>query len=85
MQARMMSQAMRKLSVNKTRAITYLYHDEKFGVMFGGLSITPHVDVLNFVLQSRLDVPTHKSKGTVDKRYAISNGTEKRTKTHLCL
>jgi recombination protein RecA len=60
LQARMMSQAMRKLSasINKTKTIAIFINQlrEKVGVMFGSPETTPGGRALKFYASVRLDV-----------------------------
>ena len=71
LQARMMSQAMRKLAgvVNKTNAIALFINQlrEKVGVMYGNPETTPGGRALKFYSSVRLDVR---------KGEALKNGTE---------
>ena len=74
LQARMMSQAMRKLgaSINKTKTIAIFINQlrEKLGVMFGNPETTPGGRALNSMLQSVwMCVEVHKSRELVIKRY----------------
>ena len=73
LQARMMSQAMRKLgaSINKTKTIAIFINQlrEKVGVMFGNPETTPGGRALNSTLQSVwMFVEAHKSKELVTKK-----------------
>lgn len=74
LQARMMSQAMRKLgaSINKTKTIAIFINQlrEKVGVMFGSPETTPGGRALKFYASVRLDV-----RGT--KRVEIGSGDNK--------
>ena len=71
LQARMMSQAMRKLSasINKTKTIAIFINQlrEKVGIMFGNPETTPGGRALKFYSSVRLDVRRGE---------AIKNGTE---------
>ena len=74
LQARMMSQAMRKLgaSINKTKTNCHLYQPnlrEKVGVMFGNPETTPGGRALKFYASVRLDVRgSTQIKGTGDQK-----------------
>ena len=73
LQARMMSQAMRKLgaSINKTKTIAILINQlrEKVGVMFGNPETTPGGRALKFYASVRLDVRGNTQiKGTGDQK-----------------
>ncbi|WP_303973330.1 recombinase RecA [Streptococcus merionis] len=73
LQARMMSQAMRKLgaSINKTKTIAIFINQlrEKVGVMFGNPETTPGGRALKFYSSVRLDVRgTTQIKGTGDQK-----------------
>ncbi|MGT2742697.1 recombinase RecA [Streptococcus plurextorum] len=73
LQARMMSQAMRKLgaSINKTKTIAIFINQlrEKVGVMFGNPETTPGGRALKFYASVRLDVRgSTQIKGTGDQR-----------------
>lgn len=73
LQARMMSQAMRKLgaSINKTKTIAIFINQlrEKVGVMFGSPETTPGGRALKFYASVRLDVRgSSQIKGTGDKK-----------------
>lgn len=73
LQARMMSQAMRKLSasINKTKTIAIFINQlrEKVGVMFGNPETTPGGRALKFYASVRLDVRgTTQIKGTGDQK-----------------
>ena len=73
LQARMMSQAMRKLgaSINKTKTIAIFINQlrEKVGVMFGNPETTPGGRALKFYASVRLDVRGNtQSKGTGDQK-----------------
>ena len=67
LQARMMSQAMRKLSasINKTKTIAIFINQlrEKIGIMFGNPETTPGGRALKFYSSVRLDV---RRKGGID-------------------
>jgi len=72
LQARMMSQAMRKLSasINKTKTIAIFINQlrEKVGIMFGNPETTPGGRALKFYASVRLDVRGNTQiKGTGDK------------------
>lgn len=73
LQARMMSQAMRKLSasINKTKTIAIFINQlrEKVGVMFGSPETTPGGRALKFYASVRLDVRGNTQiKGTGDDK-----------------
>ena len=73
LQARMMSQAMRKLSasINKTKTIAIFINQlrEKIGIMFGNPETTPGGRALKFYASVRLDVRGNTQiKGTGDKK-----------------
>ncbi|CAM2964130.1 recombinase RecA [Streptococcus hyovaginalis] len=73
LQARMMSQAMRKLSasINKTKTIAIFINQlrEKVGVMFGNPETTPGGRALKFYSSVRLDVRGNTQiKGSGDKK-----------------
>lgn len=73
LQARMMSQAMRKLSasINKTKTIAIFINQlrEKVGVMFGNPETTPGGRALKFYSSVRLEVRGNTQiKGTGDKK-----------------
>ena len=73
LQARMMSQAMRKLSasINKTKTIAIFINQlrEKVGVMFGNPETTPGGRALKFYASVRLDVRGNTQiKGTGDEK-----------------
>lgn len=73
LQARMMSQAMRKLgaSINKTKTIAIFINQlrEKVGVMFGSPETTPGGRALKFYASVRLDVRGNTQiKGTGDQK-----------------
>lgn len=73
LQARMMSQAMRKLSssINKTKTIAIFINQlrEKVGVMFGNPETTPGGRALKFYASVRLDVRGNTQiKGTGDNK-----------------
>ncbi|WP_019772066.1 recombinase RecA, partial [Streptococcus sobrinus] len=73
LQARMMSQAMRKLSasINKTKTIALFINQlrEKVGVMFGNPETTPGGRALKFYSSVRLDVRGNTQiKGTGDQK-----------------
>lgn len=73
LQARMMSQAMRKLgaSINKTKTIAIFINQlrEKVGVMFGSPETTPGGRALKFYASVRLDVRgSSQIKGTGDQK-----------------
>lgn len=73
LQARMMSQAMRKLgaSINKTKTIAIFINQlrEKVGVMFGNPETTPGGRALKFYASVRLDVRgSTQIKGTGDQK-----------------
>lgn len=73
LQARMMSQAMRKLSasINKTKTIALFINQlrEKVGVMFGNPETTPGGRALKFYASVRLDVRGNTQiKGTGDQK-----------------
>ena len=71
LQARMMSQAMRKLSasINKTKTIAINQLREKVGVMFGNPETTPGGRALKFYASVRLDVRGNTQiKGTGDAK-----------------
>ena len=73
LQARMMSQAMRKLSasINKTKTIAIFINQlrEKVGIMFGNPETTPGGRALKFYASVRLDVRGNTQiKGTGDKK-----------------
>ena len=73
LQARMMSQAMRKLSasINKTKTIAIFINQlrEKVGVMFGNPETTPGGRALKFYASVRLDVRGNTQiKGTGDAK-----------------
>ena len=72
-QARMMSQAMRKLgaSINKTKTIAIFINQlrEKVGIMFGNPETTPGGRALKFYASVRLDVRGNTQiKGTGDQK-----------------
>lgn len=77
LQARMMSQAMRKLSasINKTKTIAIFINQlrEKIGVMFGSPETTPGGRALKFYASVRLDVrgTANKVEGTGDQKGVI--------------
>lgn len=77
LQARMMSQAMRKLSasINKTKTIAIFINQlrEKIGVMFGSPETTPGGRALKFYASVRLDVrgTSNKVEGTGDQKGVI--------------
>ncbi|GAB2023123.1 recombinase RecA [Pseudolactococcus yaeyamensis] len=81
LQARMMSQAMRKLSssINKTKTIAIFINQlrEKVGVMFGSPETTPGGRALKFYASVRLDVRGNtKINGTgADKDVAMGKET----------
>ncbi len=73
LQARMMSQAMRKLgaSINKTKTVAIFINQlrEKVGVMFGNPETTPGGRALKFYASVRMDVRGNTQiKGTGDKK-----------------
>ena len=73
LQARMMSQAMRKLSasINKTKTIAIFINQlrEKVGIMFGNPETTPGGRALKFYASVRLDVRGNTQiKGTGDEK-----------------
>ena len=73
LQARMMSQAMRKLgaSINKTKTIAIFINQlrEKVGVMFGNPETTPGGRAIKFYASVRLDVRGNTQiKGTGDQK-----------------
>ncbi|GFH41927.1 protein RecA [Lactococcus hodotermopsidis] len=73
LQARMMSQAMRKLSasINKTKTIAIFINQlrEKIGIMFGNPETTPGGRALKFYASVRLDVRGNTQiKGTGDEK-----------------
>ena len=73
LQARMMSQAMRKLgaSINKTKTIAIFINQlrEKVGIMFGNPETTPGGRALKFYASVRLDVRGNTQiKGTGDQK-----------------
>lgn len=74
LQARMMSQAMRKLgaSINKTKTIAIFINQlrEKVGIMFGNPETTPGGRALKFYASVRLDVrgTSNKVEGTGDRK-----------------
>lgn len=73
LQARMMSQAMRKLgsSINKTKTIAIFINQlrEKVGVMFGSPETTPGGRALKFYASVRLDIRGSKQiSGTGDEK-----------------
>ncbi|MCU0082394.1 recombinase RecA [Streptococcus danieliae] len=73
LQARMMSQAMRKLgaSINKTKTVAIFINQlrEKVGVMFGNPETTPGGRALKFYASVRLDVRGNSQiKGTGDQK-----------------
>lgn len=73
LQARMMSQAMRKLSasINKTKTIAIFINQlrEKVGVMFGNPETTPGGRALKFYASVRMDVRGNTQiKGTGDQK-----------------
>ncbi|MDR1605616.1 MAG: recombinase RecA [Streptococcaceae bacterium] len=82
LQARMMSQAMRKLSasINKTKTIAIFINQlrEKVGVMFGSPETTPGGRALKFYASVRLDVRGNTQiKGTgEDKDVAMGKETK---------
>lgn len=77
LQARMMSQAMRKLSasINKTKTIAIFINQlrEKIGVMFGSPETTPGGRALKFYASVRLDVrgTSNKVEGTGEQKGVI--------------
>lgn len=77
LQARMMSQAMRKLSasINKTKTIAIFINQlrEKVGVMFGSPETTPGGRALKFYASVRLDVrgTSNKVEGTGEQKGEI--------------
>ena len=77
LQARMMSQAMRKLSasINKTKTIAIFINQlrEKVGVMFGNPETTPGGRALKFYASVRLDVrsTSNKVEGTGDQTGSV--------------
>ncbi len=77
LQARMMSQAMRKLSasINKTKTIAIFINQlrEKVGVMFGNPETTPGGRALKFYASVRLDVrsTSNKVEGTGDQKGSV--------------
>ncbi|HEY0221418.1 recombinase RecA [Lactovum miscens] len=81
LQARMMSQAMRKLAsvINKTKTIAIFINQlrEKVGVMFGSPETTPGGRALKFYASVRLDVRGSKRVeiGTGDNKEAIGKET----------
>jgi recombination protein RecA len=81
LQARMMSQAMRKLasSINKTKTIAIFINQlrEKVGVMFGSPETTPGGRALKFYASVRLDVRGSKriEEGTGENKEAIGKET----------
>lgn len=81
LQARMMSQAMRKLAsgINKTKTIAIFINQlrEKVGVMFGSPETTPGGRALKFYASVRLDVRGSKriEEGTGDNKEAIGKQT----------
>ena len=73
LQARMMSQAMRKLSasINKTKTVAIFINQlrEKVGIMFGNPETTPGGRALKFYASVRLEVRGNTQiKGTGDKK-----------------
>lgn len=81
LQARMMSQAMRKLAsqINKTKTIAIFINQlrEKVGVMFGSPETTPGGRALKFYASVRLDVRGSKKieEGSGDNKTAIGKET----------
>ena len=81
LQARMMSQAMRKLAgiINKTKTTAIFINQlrEKVGVMFGSPETTPGGRALKFYASVRLDVRGSKriEEGTGDNKNAIGKET----------
>ncbi|MDR0298571.1 MAG: recombinase RecA [Streptococcaceae bacterium] len=81
LQARMMSQAMRKLAsvINKTKTIAIFINQlrEKVGVMFGSPETTPGGRALKFYASVRLDVRGSKriEEGSGDNKEAIGKET----------
>ena len=81
LQARMMSQAMRKLAghINKTKTTAIFINQlrEKVGVMFGSPETTPGGRALKFYASVRLDVRGSKriEEGTGDNKTAIGKET----------
>ncbi|MDR2975886.1 MAG: recombinase RecA [Streptococcaceae bacterium] len=82
LQARMMSQAMRKLAsyINRTKTIAIFINQlrEKVGVMFGSPETTPGGRALKFYASVRLDVRGSKrvEVGTGDDKEAIGKETK---------
>jgi recombination protein RecA len=82
LQARMMSQAMRKLSasINKTKTTAIFINQlrEKVGVMFGSPETTPGGRALKFYASVRLDVrgTTKIEEGSSDNKTAIGKITK---------
>ena len=82
LQARMMSQAMRKLgaSINKTKTIAIFINQlrEKVGVMFGSPETTPGGRALKFYASVRLDVrgSTKIEEGSGDNKTQIGKITK---------
>ncbi|MCL2677368.1 MAG: recombinase RecA [Streptococcaceae bacterium] len=82
LQARMMSQAMRKLaaSINRTQTTALFINQlrEKVGVMFGSPETTPGGRALKFYASVRLDVRGSKKveEGTGDNKEAIGKETK---------
>lgn len=81
LQARMMSQAMRKLApaINKTKTVAIFINQlrEKVGVMFGSPETTPGGRALKFYASVRLDVRGTKriEEGSGDNKEAIGKET----------
>ncbi len=71
MQARMMSQAMRKLTpaVSKSRAVCIFINQvrEKIGIMFGNPEVTPGGRALKFFSTVRMEVRARKGEKTGEK------------------
>ena len=82
LQARMMSQAMRKLAghINKTKTTAIFINQlrEKVGVMFGSPEVTPGGRALKFYSSVRLDVrgSTKIEEGTGDNKKQIGKETK---------
>lgn len=82
LQARMMSQAMRKLAghINKTKTTAIFINQlrEKVGVMFGSPETTPGGRALKFYASVRLDVrgSTKIEEGTGDNKVALGKITK---------
>lgn len=82
LQARMMSQAMRKLAghINKTKTTAIFINQlrEKVGVMFGSPETTPGGRALKFYASVRLDVrgSTKIDEGTGDNKVSIGKETK---------